>query len=68
MTGLDSAITVEPAEGRRGRLTVVIERPAARRKRRTFELSIDEAAILAVELGRHLPAVTVTRRPPGGQS
>lgn len=61
MTRLDSAITVEPAAGRRDRLTVVIDRPAARRKRRTLELSMDEAAILAAALGRHLPAVTATR-------
>jgi hypothetical protein len=56
---LDSAITVEPAD-RYGRLTVVIER----RKRRTFSLSMDEAAILAAQLERHLPVVTVARRAP----
>jgi hypothetical protein len=67
VTALDSAVTVEAAGSRRDRLTIVIERPAARRPRRTIELSMDEAAMLAAELGRHLPAVTVTRRPPGGQ-
>jgi hypothetical protein len=66
VTRLDSAITVEPAAGRRDRLTVVIDRPASRRKRRTLELSMDEAAILAAQLERHLPAVAVRRRVPEG--
>jgi len=59
------AITVEPRQGRSGpRLAVVLD---GGKYRRTFSLSFDEAAMLAAELGRHLPAVTVTRRQPGGQ-
>jgi hypothetical protein len=62
VTALDSTITVERPDGRRDRLTVVIER----RRRRTFELSMDEAAILAAQLERHLPAVAVRRHVPEG--
>lgn len=65
MTALDSQVTVQPSAFVQGGLTVVIERPAARRKRRTLELSMDEAAILAAQLERHLPPVTVSRRDSG---
>jgi hypothetical protein len=64
VTALDSEVTVQPSAFGRGGLTVVIDRPMARRKRRTLELTMDEAAILAVQLERHLPPVTVSRRAP----
>jgi hypothetical protein len=52
------AITVEQRRTRSGpRLAVVLEG----KRRRTFSLSFDEAALLVAQLERHLPAVTVTR-------
>jgi hypothetical protein len=53
---IDTMITVR-RDG--SRLIVTIARG---RKPRLVSLSMDEAAILAAELQRHLPMVTVTRR------
>jgi hypothetical protein len=58
---VDSAIAVEPyGHG----VMVVIER----RKRRSFALTLDEAAILHAQLARHLPPVTVTRQEPADRA
>ncbi len=58
---MDSVITVQPCPNG---LLVVIER----RKRRTFTLGFDEAAILAAQLQRHLSPVAVTRQESPGQA
>ena len=59
MSPPDTAVTVEPRQSRSGpRLAIVIEG----KRRQTLSLSLDQAAMLAAQLQRHLPEVTVTRR------